>query len=207
MVAVQQFSVYLGIQVHHLAGLGADEGDFIQRQLAGRDCDTVHAHPDHLQHGALVRQERTLLERVRQQRQLLYGTGGHESQAPQVHARQGHVVRSRQRGDGQHGAVPAEGYQHAAPDDGLFQGIRRLNDAGPQPVAGKLAAHDAQRFPQSRFFRQRDQADYLGRIHAGKHTAFSRAAQLVNHGRGKDSFRASLSIKFQFLFLFCYTRL
>jgi len=36
MVAVQQFSVYLGIQVHHLAGLGADEGDFIQRQLAGR---------------------------------------------------------------------------------------------------------------------------------------------------------------------------
>lgn len=77
----------------------------------------------------------------------------------------------------------------------------------PSPVAGKLAAHDAQRFPQSRFFRQRDQADYLGRIHAGKHTAFSRAAQLVNHGRGKDSFRASLSIKFQFLFLFCYTRL
>ena len=185
MVAVQQFSVYLRIQVHHLAGLGADQGNFIQGQLARRCRNAVSPHPDHFKHGTFIRQVGTFLKGIRQKRQFLHGTGGHEPQPAQVHSRQGNAVHGRQGRDGQHGTVPSEGHQHAAPSDSPFQSIRRFNDAGAQPVAGKFPAHDAQRFPQSRFFRQRDQADYLGRIHAGDHTAFFRAAQLVNRNREK----------------------
>ena len=77
-----------------------------------------------------------------------------------------------------------------AGEDGVAAPPRKLalNEVSlirAQSVAGKFPAHDAQRFPQSRFFRQRDQADYLGRIHAGDHTAFFRAAQLVNRNREK----------------------
>ncbi len=75
------------------------------------------------------------------------------------------MMHGRQRRYGEHGPIPPERHQHAAPADRLFQHFRRLNNAGVQSVAGKFAAHDAQRFHQAGFFRQSNQANYLGRVH------------------------------------------
>lgn len=170
---------------------GRGSGKLHSRPACGRSRNAVFPCPYYFKHGTFIRRVGTFLKGIRSSGSSC-GTGGHESQPTQVHSRQGNAVHGRQGRDGQHGAVPSESHQHAAPPDSPFQGIRRFNDAEPSwRESSRRMMRNASPVP---VFPPARPGRYHGKNSCGRSCCIFRAAQLVNR-IGKDLFRPALFMR------------